>query len=523
VRELVAKRNLGVLALIVSLSMGKDKKRKEKDNSDDDKKAKKAKQKKEDDGNDEKLKNKKEKDKDKKKDKEDKENKEEDPAVKGESTQARQDDELKVDRTRTQTLSSVAANSLSGHAGLHPHPSVSFPAAVVSSDDGNLQKKLAETSHSTPQVLTEETRQPVDIASIATDSASASSASRQPFPRKERKPFPSKTEQASYQGLQTALNALPKDPIELLRPPGPPADEPVASVRAPMVRLGSSELGHSNPPESSSSSSSKQVQGNNSARLGVDQAILFKGFRTMRLNGVYVMNAKAIVNQRPTYWDHRGRIFVYYRLRDKCWALCPRSQDGKDFLKDGCSVSIAHEHASGTFSGTWMEFYQNAWISVNIILQPDKSSELAVPAICPVPALVSQVKPQPRRSIIARRESDRVKVWSDNLHVNAAESQVQKILESQPLAEEIIVFRDGDIVQVAVHFRDEQSEHDAKAITDSLFPGCHAESGSVDECTYGRLFDRVEGHMNSVRTSANRGTPVAHLPRLSLPRKETAV
>merc|ERR1712176_1229010 len=111
---------------------------------------------------------------------------------------------------------------------------------------------------------------------------------------------------------------------------------------------------------------------------------------------------------------------MYFQLPEKRWALCPRSQDGVDFLKDGNRGNVAHQ---GNSSGVWNEYChcQNAWASVELVLESAVLPAVAAPAhhttssACPGAGATesrtngrSDVKRKQNRMVVARCESTQV-------------------------------------------------------------------------------------------------------------------
>lgn len=283
--------------------------------------------------------------------------------------------------------------------------------------------------------------------------------------------------------------------------------------------------------QNSSMSEDSESSSRNKVMLGSAPAMDIRGFRAQRLNGIYTLDLNRKVGEYGTYWDHKGRIFLYYQAQEKRWALSPLMDDTVNLLdkvqNHGSKKGLALEESYGK----WTEYLnsENKWVQVNLNLRPARASPLPKVPVFHTPqgdakaARAAETAPQEtpaRRTIIAYREKRNadgirpIKLWSRPKSAQrlgdpqSHESKAQVVLEKCVDLEEMIMLReDDDKIEVALRFpgRPQSKDMVQRLLSEMLFPGLAPTSAlPIDSAKYIELRKRSEATGNKSSETADK-------------------
>jgi len=258
---------------------------------------------------------------------------------------------------------------------------------------------------------------------------------------------------------------------------------------------------HPHEQSSSSASASKALPPKDSSselKLGSAEAVLIKGFRTSRLNGVYTSSKDNIVQGQPTYWDATGRIFLYYQSVQQRWTLSPHHDEGQDLLhhaRQGGKRGLAY--AIGP--RTWTEYFEKSWVTVTLSMSP--AAPGVPPKKIPSTGSTAAVLPSPkgqlattsalpeskeRHVVVCRRDAKGpsngkrpIRVWKKGQQLRQGteapagpegmfEVKVKRLLEIRPDLEEVLLLQDGERMKVSVRFSEVKNISAAQEIADQI-------------------------------------------------------
>lgn len=206
----------------------------------------------------------------------------------------------------------------------------------------------------------------------------------------------------------------------------------------------------------------------------------FQGFVDQRLNQSFNINSQIQMGNRPTFWDKKGDLFMYWQPDERRWVLCPAFDEGEDVLSDvkrGTKRGLAFEEED---VGSWSEYSESAKTWTVRRIQTTVS-----------PDLVKSTEEFPRDEVLtARRRSDaigsdglaavRVRVGGNGAAGEKKRGRIlpdtKKILAENPDVAELILLKGKGKAKLLIRFRGAHDAEAAARISKQLLQGCNPKA-----------------------------------------------